>query len=47
MHFKIFSEPLEMTRYFESQMDNMLKNFFSGFNNEFFGMFIFAMSYRL
>ncbi|KAL6444382.1 hypothetical protein ACFW04_001920 [Cataglyphis niger] len=37
MHFSIFSEPLEMTRYFESQMDNMLKNFFFGFNNGFFG----------
>lgn len=37
MHFKIFSGPLEITRYFESQMDNMLKNFFFGFNNEFFG----------
>ncbi|XP_070155977.1 HCLS1-associated protein X-1 [Polyergus mexicanus] len=37
IHFSIFSEPLEMTRYFESQMDNMLKNFFFGFNNGFFG----------
>ncbi|XP_029177275.1 uncharacterized protein LOC114945302 [Nylanderia fulva] len=37
IHFSIFSDPLEMTRYFESQMDNMLKGFFFGFNNGFFG----------
>lgn len=35
LHFNIFSNPLEMTRYFESQIDNMLKNFFE-FNNTFF-----------
>ncbi|XP_053980782.1 uncharacterized protein LOC128877481 [Hylaeus volcanicus] len=31
-HFHIFSDPLEITRYFESQMDNMLRNFEYNFN---------------
>nr|XP_012225435.1 PREDICTED: uncharacterized protein LOC105673987 isoform X2 [Linepithema humile] len=31
VHFNIFNDSVKMTRYFESQMDNMLKNFF-GFN---------------
>ncbi|XP_011685787.1 PREDICTED: uncharacterized protein LOC105448744 [Wasmannia auropunctata] len=35
LHFNIFNNPLEMTLYFESQIDNILKNFF-GFNNAFF-----------
>jgi len=35
LHFNIFSNPLEMTLYFETQMDNMLKNLL-GFNNTFF-----------
>ncbi|XP_043270868.1 HCLS1-associated protein X-1 [Venturia canescens] len=35
MHFSVFSDPVEMTRYFESQMDNMLKNFFHGFGQGF------------
>lgn len=33
IHFKIFSDPFEMTRYFEFQMDNMLKNFLFGFGH--------------
>ncbi|XP_020278514.1 HCLS1-associated protein X-1 [Pseudomyrmex gracilis] len=37
MHFNIFSDPLEMAKYFESQMDNMLKNFGFG-HNSFFRM---------
>ncbi|XP_011314801.1 HCLS1-associated protein X-1 [Fopius arisanus] len=28
-HFEIFTDPFEMTRYFESQMDTMMKDFFS------------------
>lgn len=40
MHFNIFSDPLEMAKYFESQMDNMLKNFGFG-HNSFFSMSIF------
>ncbi|XP_025994561.1 uncharacterized protein LOC105194007 [Solenopsis invicta] len=35
LHFNIFSNPLEMTLYFESQMDNIMKNFFR-FNSTFF-----------
>ncbi|XP_014204099.1 HCLS1-associated protein X-1 isoform X2 [Copidosoma floridanum] len=41
--FRIFSDPFEMTRFFETQMDELLKNFFGGFNgfgndsNVFFG----------
>ncbi|XP_033230894.1 uncharacterized protein LOC117181982 [Belonocnema kinseyi] len=31
IHFQIFGDPIEMTRYFESQMDNMLKSIFDGF----------------
>ncbi|XP_034952117.1 HCLS1-associated protein X-1 [Chelonus insularis] len=32
-HFKIFTNPFEMTQYFESQMDSMMKDFFNfGFN---------------
>ena len=31
IHFQIFGDPFEMTRYFESQMDHMLKHFFDGF----------------
>lgn len=34
MHFHVFSDPIEITRYFESQMDNMLKSFF-GFGSDF------------
>ncbi|KYN02461.1 PREDICTED: uncharacterized protein LOC108774226 [Cyphomyrmex costatus] len=34
--FNIDSNPLEMMSYFESQIDNMLNNFFN-FNNTFFG----------
>ncbi|XP_014468757.1 PREDICTED: uncharacterized protein LOC106741362 [Dinoponera quadriceps] len=33
IRFHIFSDPFEMTRYFESEMENMLKNF--GFGNDF------------
>ncbi|XP_071644941.1 uncharacterized protein [Temnothorax longispinosus] len=29
LQFNMFSDPLEMTMYFESQIDNMLKNFFN------------------
>ncbi|KYN44583.1 hypothetical protein ALC56_01026, partial [Trachymyrmex septentrionalis] len=35
LHFSISSNPLEMMFFFESQIDNMLKNFFK-FNNTFF-----------
>lgn len=31
MHFHIFSDPFEITRYFESQIDNMMKSFGFGF----------------
>lgn len=31
-HFHIFTDPLQMTRFFESQMENMLLSFFYGFN---------------
>ncbi|XP_031830794.1 uncharacterized protein LOC116426246 isoform X2 [Nomia melanderi] len=34
IHFRIVSDPLEITKYFESQMDNILKQFFFGFHNE-------------
>lgn len=37
-HFNIFSDPLEITRYFESQIENKMMNFIYGFNNE--GMYI-------
>ncbi|XP_015603977.1 HCLS1-associated protein X-1 [Cephus cinctus] len=30
-HFHIFSDPLQITKFFETEMDNMLKGFFSGF----------------
>ncbi|KAK2578357.1 hypothetical protein KPH14_002629 [Odynerus spinipes] len=30
IHFSIFSDPMEMTRYFEAQMDEILKSFFPG-----------------
>ncbi|XP_063989853.1 HCLS1-associated protein X-1 [Diachasmimorpha longicaudata] len=34
-HFQIFTNPLDMTRYFESQMDHMIKDFFSfGFSDD-------------
>ncbi|XP_003403337.1 uncharacterized protein LOC100642392 [Bombus terrestris] len=33
-HFNIFSDPLEITRYFESQIENIMMNFIYGFNNE-------------
>lgn len=33
-HFNVFSDPLEITRFFESQIDHMLKNFMFGYNNE-------------
>ncbi|XP_015108968.1 HCLS1-associated protein X-1 [Diachasma alloeum] len=34
-HFEIFTNPFEMTRYFESQMDDMMKDFFSfGFSED-------------
>lgn len=33
-HFNVFSDPLEMTRYFESQIDHMLKGFMFGFGYE-------------
>ncbi|KAJ8672669.1 hypothetical protein QAD02_003929 [Eretmocerus hayati] len=39
-HFRIFSNPFEITRFFESQMDEMLNNFlgsFDGFGNRFNG----------
>ncbi|CAK9801628.1 hypothetical protein ANTQUA_LOCUS2934 [Anthophora quadrimaculata] len=32
-HFDVFTNPLEMTRYFEFQVDNILKHFLFGFNN--------------
>lgn len=32
-HFNMYSDPLELARYFENQMDGMLKNFF-GFGDE-------------
>ncbi|OXU30887.1 hypothetical protein TSAR_002608 [Trichomalopsis sarcophagae] len=32
--FRIFSDPFEMTRFFETQMDDMMRNFF-GFGNGF------------
>ncbi|CAL7943872.1 unnamed protein product [Xylocopa violacea] len=32
--FHIFTDPLQMTRYFESQMESMITNFFYGFKNE-------------
>lgn len=36
MHFRVFSDPFEITRYFESQMDDMLKSFGNfGFGNDF------------
>ncbi|XP_036146318.1 uncharacterized protein LOC105834259 isoform X2 [Monomorium pharaonis] len=34
LHFNIFSDPLEITLYFESQIDNILKNFLK-FNSTF------------
>lgn len=34
IHFRIFSDPLEITKHFESQMDNLLKTFFFGFHQE-------------
>lgn len=36
--FKVFSDPFEMTRFFETQMDDMMRNFFGafdGFGNRF------------
>ncbi|XP_076247128.1 uncharacterized protein LOC143187064 [Calliopsis andreniformis] len=33
MQFPIYSDPLEITKYFESQMDNILKTFMFGFND--------------
>lgn len=33
-HFHIFTDPLQMIKYFESQMDEHIKNFIHGFNNE-------------
>lgn len=33
MQFHIFTNPLEMMRYFDAEMDNILKGVFSGFNN--------------
>ncbi|XP_057336149.1 uncharacterized protein LOC130674744 [Microplitis mediator] len=34
-HFQIFTNPFEMTRYFETQMQNMMKDFFNfGFNHD-------------
>ncbi|XP_076752838.1 uncharacterized protein LOC143424573 [Xylocopa sonorina] len=33
-HFHIFTDPLQITRYFESQMESMITNFFYGFKNE-------------
>ncbi|XP_011881428.1 PREDICTED: uncharacterized protein LOC105569519 isoform X2 [Vollenhovia emeryi] len=35
LHFNVFSNPLEMTLYFESQIDDILKNFFSFSNTPF------------
>ncbi|XP_032672871.1 uncharacterized protein LOC116844868 isoform X2 [Odontomachus brunneus] len=32
MHFHVFSDPIEITRYFETQMDHILKNFMFGFD---------------
>lgn len=37
MHFNIFTDPFEITRYFESQMDNMLQDFLRGFGQGFDG----------
>lgn len=34
IHFQIFGDPFEMTRYFESQMDSIFKNFFDGFGGQ-------------
>ncbi|XP_043787039.1 uncharacterized protein LOC122711920 [Apis laboriosa] len=33
-HFNIFSDPLQITRYFESQIENIMMNFIYGFHNE-------------
>ncbi|XP_066598933.1 uncharacterized protein [Prorops nasuta] len=33
MNFNVFSDPIEITRYFESQIENIFRNF--GFNNSF------------
>lgn len=34
MQFHVYSNPIEIMKYFESQVDNMLKSFMFGFNNE-------------
>ncbi|XP_044592252.1 HCLS1-associated protein X-1 isoform X2 [Cotesia glomerata] len=35
-HFQIFTNPLEMSRYFESQIDSMMRDFFNfSFNQDF------------
>lgn len=38
MHFSIFTDPIEMMRYFEAQMDNIMKDFYHGLgdNNNLF-----------
>ncbi|XP_012273037.1 HCLS1-associated protein X-1-like [Orussus abietinus] len=33
MHFKIFSDPFGIVRYYEQQMDDMMKGIFSGFES--------------
>ncbi|XP_014221220.1 HCLS1-associated protein X-1-like [Trichogramma pretiosum] len=35
--FRIFSDPFEMTRFFETQMDDLMKSFFGGFGLGNFG----------
>nr|XP_012135432.1 PREDICTED: HCLS1-associated protein X-1-like isoform X2 [Megachile rotundata] len=37
--FNVFNDPFEMSRYFESQIDHMLKDFMVGFANEGFHTF--------
>ncbi|OAD56293.1 hypothetical protein WN48_03612 [Eufriesea mexicana] len=32
-HFNIFSDPLQITQFFESEIENMMKNFIYGFSN--------------
>lgn len=34
VHFSIFTDPMEITRYFESQMDEILKSFFPGSDHD-------------
>jgi len=45
LHFNIFSNPLEMSLYFESQIDDILKNFFRFNNTPFDGEGIAALPF--